>query len=60
MYIYIQASVQYACTTGYTIDPSIGASYVCNNGQWSTKPQCIKSSNYRRFSIFIISYFYFG
>ena len=33
--------MQFACSTGYVLDPTIGASYVCNNGQWSTKPRCL-------------------
>ncbi len=30
--------------SGYVLDPTIGASYVCNNGQWSTKPRCLSNS----------------
>ena len=35
-----QGSVRFACGVGYVLDPSIGDTYVCNNGQWSTKPRC--------------------
>ena len=31
----------FRCSTGYTLDPAIGAVYSCNNGVWSTKPQCL-------------------
>jgi hypothetical protein len=29
---------------GYVLDPAIGGSYICNNGVWSTKPQCLSKS----------------
>ncbi|CAF0747031.1 unnamed protein product [Adineta ricciae] len=34
-------SIQFACSQGYVLDPTIGASYTCNNGVWSTKPRCL-------------------
>ncbi len=37
-------SIQFVCRTGYVLDPAIGGSYTCNNGVWSTKPQCLSKS----------------
>ena len=34
-------TIQLACVPGYTLDPSVGASYTCTNGVWSTKPRCL-------------------
>ncbi|CAF0789085.1 unnamed protein product [Adineta ricciae] len=36
----VTGSVIFACASGYVLDPTIGASYNCNNGVWSTKPRC--------------------
>ena len=33
--------IQFTCMPGYVLDPNIGALYNCNNGVWSTKPQCL-------------------
>ncbi|CAF3995083.1 unnamed protein product, partial [Adineta steineri] len=33
--------IQFACNPGYALDPTVGASYTCNNGVWSTKPRCL-------------------
>jgi hypothetical protein len=38
---HILGSLQFACGAGYTLDPTIGATYSCINGNWSPKPQCI-------------------
>jgi hypothetical protein len=37
----MKGSIQFACIPGYALDPTVGASYICNNGQWSTKPRCL-------------------
>ncbi|UJR10078.1 hypothetical protein I4U23_014300 [Adineta vaga] len=34
-------SIQFACVSGYVLDSTIGGSYICNNGVWSTKPRCL-------------------
>ncbi|CAF3561115.1 unnamed protein product [Rotaria sordida] len=33
--------IRFACMVGYTLDPTIGELYTCNNGVWSTKPRCL-------------------
>ena len=33
----------YNCSSGYILDPSIGALYICDNGIWSTKPRCLST-----------------
>ncbi|CAF4597909.1 unnamed protein product, partial [Rotaria magnacalcarata] len=33
--------IQFACMPGYALDPMVGNLYICNNGAWSTKPQCL-------------------
>lgn len=35
----------FACDHGFTLDPSIGALYLCSDGVWSAKPRCL-SRNY--------------
>jgi hypothetical protein len=42
---YIVGSIQFTCMPGYVLDPTIGASYMCNNGVWSTKPQCLSKNS---------------
>ena len=37
--------IQFACDIGYALDSNIGAFYICDNGQWSTKPQCLSMFN---------------
>ncbi len=36
-----KGSIQFACVPGYVLDPTVGATYACNNGQWLTKPRCL-------------------
>ena len=33
-------SIQFTCMPGYALDATIGATYSCNSGIWSTKPRC--------------------
>ncbi|CAF1122347.1 unnamed protein product [Adineta steineri] len=40
----VTGSIQFTCSVGYALDPTIGASYICNNGIWSTKPRCLTTS----------------
>ncbi|CAF0831335.1 unnamed protein product [Adineta steineri] len=40
----VTGSIQFTCSSGYALDPTIGASYTCNNGIWSTKPRCLTTS----------------
>ncbi len=50
----MKGSIQFACVLGYALDPTVGASYICNNGQWSTKPRCLsKSGIYFAFNLYI-------
>jgi hypothetical protein len=48
----ILGSIQFACGTGYVLDPTTGGLYTCKNGAWTTKPQCLSMLDILRIFIF--------